>query len=510
MSFNAIPTVCDLSYHSSRLLKEAIHHYINIYYCCCTKQQNQHKQEPQMDPYEEVFWNLAIQFGLSSAHLNTMLIFSTGLLVSFGVTFFVYHIWFGNRSMSGANKKAQAMNNSAAPALVKNKTDTRNNINNKTSKRQRGPVCPFSAETNFLVEQADHMSPAPLDLLESWSDPNSPDFGKPLAARWLQAGISGQDTPGLLRAGLKRMRDSKFFLVEEPFRMEEELTMKKQALDDPKRFPNVFVAEEDSLKAQEETLELFLGYLPKRYPDLYQYDPKAGTIHVFLIDTTFVLDDWKERPLELCERIVQEDLVLMRPPRDGTDEKQYVLAAAAVVFSFSELAQKLSKPAAFMHAPVPGYDKHIRKSMDLTFSKLLKVEQPMWRNNWGISPSGKLDEPLYGGGPKHVFGHLSSSSDQREDNSEEAVATSKRTSSSIIESAFLVVEYQTIRRLPQTGYLLFTVKTMSDPIGALSDLPQAARCLATSIRGMSPAIRGYKGIKDEKTCQVVLEYLDSI
>jgi hypothetical protein len=212
-----------------------------------------------MDPYEEVFWNLAIQFGLSSAHLNTMLIFSTGLLVSFGVTFFVYHIWFGNRSMSGANKKAQAMNNSAAPALVKNKTDTRNNINNKTSKRQRGPVCPFSAETNFLVEQADHMSPAPLDLLESWSDPNSPDFGKPLAARWLQAGISGQDTPGLLRAGLKRMRDSKFFLVEEPFRMEEELTMKKQALDDPKRFPNVFVAEEDSLKAQEETLELFLG-----------------------------------------------------------------------------------------------------------------------------------------------------------------------------------------------------------------------------------------------------------
>jgi hypothetical protein len=461
-----------------------------------------------MDPYEEVFWNLAVQFGLS-AHLNAMLIFSTGLLVSFGITFFVYSFWFGNKRTSGGNKKAQAVNNnqdnSAAPAL-QNKTDASNN--NKTSKKHRGPVCPFSAETNFLVEQADHMPPAPLDLLESWSDPNSPDFGKPLAARWLQAGISGQDTPGLLRAGLKRLRDSKFFLVEEPFRMKEELTMKKQALDDPER--NVFVAEEDSLKAQEETLELFLGYLPKRYPDLYQYDPKAGTIHVFPIDTTFVLDDWKERPLELCERMVQEDLVLMRPPRDGTDEKQYVMAAAGVVFSFSELAKKLSKPVGFMHAPVPGYDKHIRKSMDLTFSKLLKVEQPMWRNNWGISPSGKLDEPLYGGGPKHVFGHLSSSSEQKEDNNEEAAATSKMTSSGIIESAFLVVEYQTIRRLPQTGYLLFTVKTMHDPMGALADLPQAARCLASSIRGMSPAMRGYKGIRNEETCQVVLEYLDSI
>lgn len=446
-------------------------------------------------PYEEVF-----------------LILSTGLVSSFVIAFSVHNFWFGNNSTSGGNKKkAQTVNNNednAAALALKNKTGTKNK---NTSKKYRGPgVCPFSAETNFLVEQADHVSPAPLDLLESWSDPKSPDFGKPLAARWLQEGLSGQDTPGLLRAGLKRLRDSKFFLVEEPFRMKEELTMKKQALDDPKRFPNVFVAEEDSLKAQEETLELFLGYLPKRYPDLYQFDPKAGTIHVFPIDTTFVLDDWKERPLELCERMVQEDLILMRPPRDGTGEKQYAMAAAAVVFSFSELAQKLSKPIEFMHAPVPGYEKHIRKSLDLTLSKLLKVEQPMWRNNWGISPSGKLDEPLYGNGPTHVFEHLSSSSKQKKDNNEEAAAMSKMISSGIIESSFLVVEYQTIRRLPQTGYLLFTVKTMSDPMDALTDLPQAARCLASSIRGMSPAMRGYKGIQDDETCQVVLEYLDSI
>ena len=431
------------------------------------------------------FWSLTAQ------HVG--LIVSAGLLL-----FFLARYWSRKTGTSVDTKQAMSDD------------DTISKKSAPLAKRKRGPVCPFSAETNFLVEQAEHMPPAPLDLFESWIDPQSPEFGKPLAARWLQAGLSGQDTPGMLRAGLKRLRDSKFFLVEEPFRMKEELGMKKQALDDPQRFSSVFVAEKDSLQAQQETLELFLGYLPKRYPDLYKVDLKARTIHVAPIDTTFFLDDWNERPLELCERIVQEDLVLMRPPRDETDGEgstQYAMAAAAVVFSFSELPQKLGKPVEFLHAPVPGYEKHLRKTLDLTFSKLLKVEQPMWRNNWGISPSGKLDEPLYGSTEAHEHRTFSSKLD---DDEAAATKTTQKDTNRIIETKFLKVEYQTIRRLPQTGYLLFTVKTMADPMSALADLPQAAACLASSIRGMSPAMRGYKGIQDEDTCQVVLEYLDSI
>ena len=108
-------------------------------------------------------------------------------------------------------------------------------------KKKRGAVCPFSAETNFIVETAPNLPDTPLDTFEDWIDANSADFGKPLGARWLNAGISGQDTPGMLRAGLKRLRDSKHFLVEEPFRIKEELLMKKKALEDPKRKPVVFV-----------------------------------------------------------------------------------------------------------------------------------------------------------------------------------------------------------------------------------------------------------------------------
>jgi hypothetical protein len=51
---------------------------------------------------------------------------------------------------------------------------------------------------------------------------------------------------------------------------------------------------------------------------------------------------------------------------------------------------------------------------------------------------------------------------------------------------------------------------MVDSMSALENVPNAASCLASSIRGMSPAMRVYKGIQDDDTCKVVLEYLDSI
>ena len=183
----------------------------------------------------------------------------------------------------------------------------------------------------------------------------------------------------------------------------------------------------------------------------------------------------------------------MRPPRASDDSKSFAMAAASVIFSFSELQEKLSKPVEWIHAPVPHFHKQLRKTLDLTFGKLLKIEQPMWRNNWAIAPSGTLDEPLYG--------------------SEASTANRKlpgKPSVEILESKFLKVEYQTIRRLPTSGYLLFTIKTMADPLSGLREVPAAALCLAKSIRGMSPAMRSYKGIDDDDTCEAVLEYLEII
>ena len=370
-----------------------------------------------------------------------------------------------------------------------NVASTSTSKTSKPSVKREVVKCPFSSEVSFVQEAADHLPPSPLDLYGDWS--------LHLGTRWLAAGLSGQDTPGYLRAGLKRLRHSKHFLVQDAHRIKEELLLKKKNLDDPVKHALKFVMEDDSIEAQQETLELFMAYLPDMYPQMYTYNKTDHSITVHPIKTSFRIDDWKDRPLELCERIVQEDLILMRPGKPLDDAKPgteaYYMAAAGVVFSFTELVEKLGKPAEFIHAPVPGYEKHLRKTMNMMFSKL-KPEAPLWRNNWGISPSGVLDEPLYGS-----------------DLAREQRRTRGKISEDEVKSKFLKVEYQTIRRLPRTGYLLFTVKSMVDPLHSLEEVPpRAAQCLAASIRGMSPAMRVYKGIGDDDTCQAVLSYLDSI
>ena len=353
-------------------------------------------------------------------------------------------------------------------------------VTSKKQKQQRVPVCPFSKDTSFEVSVAEHVAMAPLEL----------PYEGPIAARWLQHGISGQDTPGKLRAGLKRLRDSKYFLNEDG-KLEEELLLKQKNLNE--KHSECFVMEDSSLDAQQEVLELFLSYLPRRYPELYRYDASSRTISVKLPSSKvleFRLDDYTHAPLELCERIVQEDLILMRPDGTNAPIHSYKMAAAAVVFSFRELAAKLSQPAEIIHAPVPGFAIHIQKSLNLMFSKLVP-EKPMWRNNWGISKTSALDQPLYGSSTAHQ--------ERRMNHGKISVA-----------DTFLKVEYQTIRRLPKSQYLLFTVRTMVDELSSLSSVPLAAACLAKSIRGMSPAMHQYKGIDNQDICDSILSYLDSI
>jgi len=389
-------------------------------------------------------------------------------------------VYFGTRKASQSPKALST--NSAI-------SSTRRTRDKPPANRRETIKCPFSSEVSFVQETAEHLPPSPLDLYGNWTDH--------LATRWLAAGLSGQDTPGLLRAGLKRLRHSRHFLVQEPHRIQEELLLKKKNLDDPGKRALKFVMEPDSVEAQKETLELFTAYLPEQYPVLYSYNKESHSLTVHPINTTFSIDEWMNRPLELCCRIVQEDLILMRPGEPLEDAKPgtegYYLAAAGVVFSFTELFERLGKPVEFIHAPVPGYEKHLRKTINMLFTGL-KVEQPLWRNNWGLSPKGTLDEPL-------------SSSEE----TLRALQMPQKVSEEDVKAMFLRVEYQTIRRLPRTKYLLFTVKTMVDSISGLEEVtPKAAQCLAASIRGMSRAMRSYNGISGDVTCQAVLSYLDSI
>ena len=374
----------------------------------------------------------------------------------------------------------------ANPTRTSTQADPSRRSHGKASSQPNREIftCPFSNESTFVTETAEHLEPSPMDQFEHWRDN--------LGIRWLAAGLSGQDQPGYLRAQLKRFRHHQHFLLKDHL-LGGELALKEKALNDPLRHPQLFVMEPESLDAQQETLELFMAYLPERYPDTYVYDKQENKITVVLSNQhrqkkTYFLDDWKDSPLELCARIVQEDLVLMRETPNS-----FNMAAAAVVFSFNDLPQRLGTTANFIHAPVPGYGKHLSKVLHLSF-KNIKAEKPLWRNNWTFVPSGRLDEPSDSFTHEHELQAMEQTKDVRD--------------------RYLKVEYQTIRRLPRSGYLLFTIRTFTDPLAALESdqVPaKAAATLAASIRGMtSPKTLEYRGIESDESRQAVLQYLDSI
>lgn len=90
------------------------------------------------------------------------------------------------------------------------------------------------------------------------------------------------------------------------------------------------------------------------------------------------------------------------------------------------------------------------------------------RNNWLLVESGVIDSPSFG--------------------TPEALAARKQAMPPA--QRWLKVEYQTLRRLPATRGILFTVRTLLEPVTAIGKVPGAAAVLASSMRGMSPELLG--------------------
>jgi hypothetical protein len=256
----------------------------------------------------------------------------------------------------------------------------------------------------------------------------------------------------------------------------------------------VFVAEERSLAGQTECLELFLDYLPKRFPELYTLTGTGAEQCITVKHTgeTHRVADYAARPLELCGRVAQEDLCLVRSLTEEEGKEadpagnQHVMTAAAVVFSFADLAGKLGRPLKAIHAPVPGYEKDMAKMLNRTFSAIDPAE-PLWRNNWGIFDSGDL-EPSYGTAELLNKAHQYMPAEER----------------------WLKVEYETLRRLPKSNTILFTIKGFASPLTDLATVPNAAACLSASLQGMSQAMRTYKGVPDPVQQAEMLQFLDKM
>jgi len=234
----------------------------------------------------------------------------------------------------------------------------------------------------------------------------------------------------------------------------------------------VFGALPGSEAAQDEALMLLADHLPERYPAIYaRMGPQIDVVPAF---RRIRLDDPLMPRLLLASNLVQEDLVILQKREDG-----WTVTAGALAFPSSwRLSDKLGKPMHDVHGPVPDFNAGTRNAMmiERMFDNL-KPEMPVMRWNWSLYGDDMLHHPEAGNGGRR-FGE-----------------------GEIAEHVYLRVERQTLRKLPQSGAILFTIRIYIDPLEALDSHAEGrtiAQALIDQVNELTPEQLAYKGLAGEK------------
>lgn len=226
----------------------------------------------------------------------------------------------------------------------------------------------------------------------------------------------------------------------------------------------VFAALPAAALGSAEVLALLVEYLPTRFPKMYK---KSGD----RIENLATGQHWEMRtlhPLDLAGRLVQEDLCLMQWQ---SDTQLYHLVGASVCFPTRwSLADKIGKPLNTIHAPVPGYEEQLATTMDKFFDRL-KVDKPVWRLNWSLMDDPTLFQPS---GHGRTGGNAAITPENAGDR------------------LWLRMERQTLRRLPRTRDILFTIRVYVKPLAQLA--PDRAAQLAAALRALPQPVQRYKSL----------------
>jgi hypothetical protein len=227
---------------------------------------------------------------------------------------------------------------------------------------------------------------------------------------------------------------------------------------------DVFAAVAESDAARAEALELVAAALTAHYPDWFSQD---GSV----LSNRLTGESWDARmvdPLELAGRLVQEDLCLIQNRAEGP-----VFTAASLCFpSRWRLLDKIGKPLAAVHGPVPLYANRLAGPVD-RFMRYLKPGHIASRLNWSLLDDPSLFQP---GGKWRVE------------------ASSDITAENAGRRVFLRVERQTLRRLPVTSAVLFGIRVHVYPVEGVIDRPERAEELASAINALPADIQHYKSL----------------
>ncbi|MGN6695179.1 MAG: heme-dependent oxidative N-demethylase family protein [Aquihabitans sp.] len=271
-------------------------------------------------------------------------------------------------------------------------------------------------------------------------------------AAWIDEIAWPTDGPPWLAMGLSRITDETWLLPDE--QRTAELAQRADLLD--RRHREVFAAREGTEAAAGEVLALVRAWEQACAPEWVD-EPVDPRLH----------------PLETAGRRTQEDLVLM-VPRDGS----YHLDAAVLCFpSHWRLLDKFGGSASAIHGPVPGYADELGDKVD-RFLDRMRDGVIVARRNWSVHGDDELHAPV------------------------PPVAPTPVAVDDVPDRLWLRSERQTLRRLPRSGAVLFTIRVQQAPFAAFEGHLEAAVRLADRLDVQPAALTAMNGLAPHRDAVV--------
>ncbi|MGB3626579.1 MAG: DUF3445 domain-containing protein [Henriciella sp.] len=164
--------------------------------------------------------------------------------------------------------------------------------------------------------------------------------------------------------------------------------------------------------------------------------------------------------------LVSDDLCLLEQDRDGLWR---LVAGVVCAPTFWTLGEQIGLTLGGLHGPVPGGDPQLAARVSRIFDGL-QPDKVLERFNWTVQVGSNRFTP------------------------ERPSAAGAEP-----EQLFLRVERQTLRKLPETGAICFTIRVCVDPLMALLADPDMREVFEDAWIGAAPEVRAYKGWSELET-----------
>ncbi|KAK3069184.1 hypothetical protein LTR53_012679 [Teratosphaeriaceae sp. CCFEE 6253] len=218
--------------------------------------------------------------------------------------------------------------------------------------------------------------------------------------------------------------------------------------------------------ATKELMEMCLQFLCARHPQYFRLDVENMVFHNSILGTTTDL-----RATELLEvllhNIPEDFAIMLRDPKTGI----YSFRAGIICSSLGwNLGSKIGLKLSEIHAPIPDYKEKMQFSMDRYFSKK-PTEKAIQRGSWGL----EIDEPLFMP-PNDPHEKLREAQDPTH----------------TVDRCHLRVDWQTLRRLPLSGAVVFNFKAVFTPVMEFRDEPHIPALILKVLKEGKKSLMEYK------------------